>query len=228
MKSLPSTSKRTRYNCSGFISAWSGSIFEFKSGMRVRIIHEVDHLNGGGNQFNWTSQHMVKQAESFMDWFKKTFHQNPAHVYLIRPALLFDNATVHNARDPDALNTAKLNVNPGGKQPKMKDDCYFDNDGDEIIQKMQFEVRTPKGMKQILTERGYNVVGILKKGMQELTSAEPDFQEDLRHNVLIHAIRNENDHAEVLHSPKFHCELNPKEMHWNEGKRIYRNGRFQE
>ncbi len=46
-----------------------------------------------------------------------------------------------------ALQVNELNVKPGGKQPKMRD---------SIVQPMNFNDGTPKGMKKILEERGVN------------------------------------------------------------------------
>ncbi|EQC40132.1 hypothetical protein SDRG_02782 [Saprolegnia diclina VS20] len=34
---------------------------------------------------------------------------------------LFDNSTNHGAFSADALNTSNMNLNPGGKQPKLRD-----------------------------------------------------------------------------------------------------------
>ena len=73
-------SKGTAYNVSGFISAWDSPIIKFNDGRVIRVIHECGDPNRSGNQYNWTSEHMVNQVDEFMDWFAEKFHQNPAHI----------------------------------------------------------------------------------------------------------------------------------------------------
>ena len=57
----------------------------------------------------------------------------------------------------DGLNSAKMNVNSGGKQPKMHQ-TFFGSDN--TLQSMVFPSNhsqypnEPKGMKQVLIERG--------------------------------------------------------------------------
>ena len=67
----------------------------------------------------------------------------------------FDNSSSHNAYASDALNAKTMNVNPGGKQPKMRDTIFNGQ-----IQHMVFpsdypnlELQNkPKGMHIILQE----------------------------------------------------------------------------
>lgn len=158
-----------------------------------------------------------------MDRFAEQFHQDPDHVEWVRHVLVFDNATVHTAKEEDALSVVKLNVNPGGKQPKMKDGWYHNEDGHKVMQRMQFQDGSPKGMRQILEERGYITQGMREKDLQNALSKEPDFEEDKKHTILRDAVYRKNEYAVVMYSPKYHCELNPKEMHWNSGKKKYRN-----
>ncbi|CAJ0633150.1 15245_t:CDS:2, partial [Entrophospora sp. SA101] len=62
----------------------------------------------------------------------------------------FDNSTNHGSYKPDALVASRVNLNPGGKQPKMKDTVFEPNN---IFQSMVFEDGIPKGMKQVLVEK---------------------------------------------------------------------------
>ncbi|CAJ0633494.1 10405_t:CDS:2 [Entrophospora sp. SA101] len=62
----------------------------------------------------------------------------------------FDNSTNHGSYKSDALVASRMNLNPGGKQPKMKDTVFGPNN---IFQSMVFEDGIPKGMKQVLVER---------------------------------------------------------------------------
>ena len=174
-------SKGTGYNCSGFISAWTGAVIKFKDGRVVRVVHEVGDPKRNGNQYNWTGEHMVKQTDEFLDWFEETFHQNSEHIELVRPALVFDDATHHTAREKDALKSTNLNV---GIMMMMRDGWYHDDDGHKIVQSMQFGDNMAKGMKQILKERGYITTGLNRNDMRKALAKEPDFVEDARHTIL--------------------------------------------
>ena len=63
----------------------------------------------------------------------------------------FDHSSGHTAFADDALNVNKMNVRPGGAQPKMRDTIWRGR-----VQKMVLRDGTPKGMKQVLIERGIN------------------------------------------------------------------------
>src|SRR5205085_8950336 len=76
----------------------------------------------------------------------------------------FDNSTSHGAFAPDALVASRMNVNPSGKQPQMRDTKF-----NSQVQKMNFPddyfdqtLRgKPKGMKQILEERQLMKPGLI-------------------------------------------------------------------
>ncbi|KAJ7128547.1 hypothetical protein C8R44DRAFT_732881 [Mycena epipterygia] len=83
---------------------------------------------------------------------------------------IFDNSSAHGSLAPDALTTTKMNVNPGGKVPEMRDTIIPDSNPHGHAgeaQKMTFDKNLPadhpykefeglpKGMKVILAERGY-------------------------------------------------------------------------
>ena len=51
----------------------------------------------------------------------------------------------------DPLDISKMNVKPGGAQPKMHDTVW-----EGQVQKMCLDSGVPKGMKMILEERGIN------------------------------------------------------------------------
>ncbi|KAJ7221810.1 hypothetical protein C8J57DRAFT_1253925 [Mycena rebaudengoi] len=87
---------------------------------------------------------------------------------------VFDNSSAHGSLAKDALTATKMNVNPGGKVPDMHDtviplDNPYGHGGK--IQKMTFDKDLPadhphkqfeglpKGMKVILSERGYTKNG---------------------------------------------------------------------
>ena len=73
---------------------------------------------------------------------------------------LSDQSSGHTAYDDDALIVSRMNVKPGGCQPKMRDTVY-----DGVTQRMVFD---PKGMKQILIERHINVKGMRAAEIQRV------------------------------------------------------------
>ena len=62
----------------------------------------------------FTSDHLLKQA---VDIFEEV-HPEALGIFL------FDNAPSHRKVTDDALNADKMNVGPGGKQPKMRDTVF--------------------------------------------------------------------------------------------------------
>jgi hypothetical protein len=109
-----------------------------------------------------------------------------------------------------------MNLNPGGKQPKLRE-TYFGEDG--IKQDMIFssnyhipELREqPKGLKQVLIERGLWPSGGLKlEEARKIMSQQPDFlmQKGRVEEVIVAAGHK------VIFYPKFHCELNYIENFW--------------
>ena len=65
---------------------------------------------------------------------------------------LFDQSSGHTAYAEDSLNANRMNVNPGGSQPKMHNTTW---NGSE--QKMVDQNGIPKGMRKVLEERGVDV-----------------------------------------------------------------------
>ena len=70
----------------------------------------------------------------------------------------FDQSTNHNAMAVDALIATRMNLSPGGVQPKMRDGWYINEHGEKCVQSMIFPdnhqlKEKPKGIKQVLKER---------------------------------------------------------------------------
>jgi hypothetical protein len=71
----------------------------------------------------------------------------------------FDNSSNHSSFAPDALLASRMNLFPGGNQPKMRDGWNYQKN---LPQSMTFDENDristlqgqPKGQKQILMERG--------------------------------------------------------------------------
>ncbi|KAF4621818.1 hypothetical protein D9613_012166 [Agrocybe pediades] len=112
----------------------------------------------------WNAERLIKQVTTrAIPIFEKMYPGAVAEFF-------FDQSTAHGAFAPDALNANEMNVNPAGKQRKMKDTTIPDNNPNNSlrgkIQTMVFSPNLPpdhpfyefrglpKGMKYILKERG--------------------------------------------------------------------------
>jgi len=62
----------------------------------------------------WTAVHFIRQIDRSIDIFNATYPGARAVYYI-------DCSSNHHAFAPDALVASKMNVNPGGKQPLMRD-----------------------------------------------------------------------------------------------------------
>lgn len=114
----------------------------------------VHYLEYGGGTW-WTGDRMVDQAVyEAIPIFKLAFPGCDA-------LFAFDNASNHSSFASDALVASKMNLNPGGNVPHMRDGFVHRDGQMGWVQPMQFgdlDERTtlrnkPKGMKAILQER---------------------------------------------------------------------------
>ena len=129
------------------------------------------------------------------------------------PVFLVDHSPIHKAKPEDALNVNHMNLNSGGKQPKMRNGYYFmDLDGDsiKIEQSMVFEedhekAGQPKGLKVVCAERFGDdfVIGKSKKDLQAHLAEEDDFKN--AKTVLAEVV--EPYGGEIIFGVKFHPEL---------------------
>jgi len=99
-----------------------------------------------------------------------------------------------------------MNVHPGGAQPRMSNTYYNGK-----LQQMVFPDGTPKGMKQVLLERGVNVSKMKAKEMREKLQSIHDFKYEKTKTETL--LLNNGFNAYFI--PKFHCELNPIERVWH-------------
>uniref|UniRef100_U9UV46 Uncharacterized protein n=1 Tax=Rhizophagus irregularis (strain DAOM 181602 / DAOM 197198 / MUCL 43194) TaxID=747089 RepID=U9UV46_RHIID len=100
----------------------------------------------------WKSEHMLDQL----------VHQAIPIFELLHPGCIgvfcFDQSTNHNAMAADALIASKMNLSPGGAQPKMRDGWYINEHDERCAQSMIFPNNhklkgQQKGIKQVLKER---------------------------------------------------------------------------
>ena len=124
-----------------------------------------------------------------------------------------------------------MNVNPGGKQPKMRNTTFNGQVQYLVFPEDYLDVELrgkPKGMRIILQERGLwkeGMIGFCKNNspgedccMQHILEQQEDFrnQRCLLQEVI------ENLGHKVIFYPKFHCEFNFIEIYWGDSKRYAR------
>ena len=156
----------------------------------------------------WNSNKFLEQVEAAIKIAKVKYPCDQFNVFWF-----FDHSSGHTAFAEDALNANRMNVNPGGKQPLMHDTIY---NGE--LQKMVLADGTPKGMKMVLMERNVNVSGMKAEDMRLALQQMHDFKYEktkLEHLLTNHGYRG-------IFIPKFHCELNPIERVWAQGKKYTR------
>jgi len=73
----------------------------------------------------------------------------------------------------DALDVAKMNVNPGGAHRKMRDTVR-----QGCVQKMTFNLGIPKGMWKVLEELGVNITGMVADQMKKYLAEHDDFKNE--------------------------------------------------
>ena len=157
------------------------------------------------------SPKFLTQVEKAINIFERKY---PNHTALF----LFDNAPSHCKCSDDSLNAKKMNVNPGGKQPVMRDTLW---NGE--VQKLVDNNGIPKGPKLVLEERGVNTDSLNAKELRDILDKHPDFTTQ---TTLVEELITSRSHI-CLFFPKFHCELNAIERVWCHAKnyaRKYVNG----
>ena len=156
-------------------------------------------------------------SEKFMDQIKMAVRiaevkypkcDNWRHVWI------FDHSSCHSAMPDDGLDVSKMNVNPGGKQRVMRDGFW-----DGKIQRMNYAIGIPKGLRVALEERGINTHGMNGDQMREILRGHEDFKNE---KSLIERFLVEEKKHIVYFLPKFHPELNPIERVWAQSKKYAR------
>ena len=87
----------------------------------------------------------------------------------------FDQAKIHTTYDDDALLASRMNVNPGGAQPKMRTSPMIFHGRPQA---MTFPDGTPKGLKVVLEERGVNVSKMKKEDTVDTLNEFEDFKNE--------------------------------------------------
>ena len=89
----------------------------------------------------WTSEKFIKQLEKEVQISEVKYPKSEQwkHVWV------FDSSSCHTARADDALDVNRMNVNPGGKQPKMRDTVWAGK-----VQKLTYSLGIPKELRVVL------------------------------------------------------------------------------
>jgi hypothetical protein len=139
---------------------------------------------------------------------------------------MVDNSQGHAAYAEDALLASRMNLRPGGKQACMRDGWFIQN-GRKVTQMMIFPQDhpefpdQPKGIKQVLTERGLWInnlhmhcktcaPGATSCCAKQILELQPDFKAQ---RSLVQEVIEAAGHL-CIFLPKFHCELNFIEFFW--------------
>ena len=162
-------------------------------------------LYGESKEGYWTNEKFMEQMKHAVAIAKIRYPKEEGW----KVVWVFDQSSCHKAMASDALDVAKMNVNPGGKQSKMRDTVWAGQP-----QKMCFNIGIAKGMKRVLKERGINADVLNAEQMREILRNHDDFKTEKP--KLIKFIEAEGHSGLFL--PKFHPELNPIERIWAQSK----------
>ena len=189
------------------------------------------YFKAGKNRDGYfTFEDLLHQVNNAIDIFEQRFPGT-------RAVFAFDNAPTHQKRAADALSARHMPKGPGwnskmapkrmrpGRLPSgEQQELYFPSDHPKYANMF-------KGMAQILSERGYNVLNLRAecKGFKcrdllnncccrNILFHQPDFKD--QKPALIEHIEQRGHIA--LFYPKFHCELNFIEQCWGYAKYRYR------
>ena len=159
---------------------------------------------GENKEGYWTSDKFLSQMDCAVKIAEIKYPKEIGY----RLIWLFDNSSCHNAYADDALNASLINAKPGGKQLCMRDTVWNGK-----VQRMVFNIGIPKGLIQVLTERGKYHKKLKLDDMRKELSSHNDFKEKTK---LEHFL-NDRGHVCIM-LPKFQCELNPIERCWGKAK----------
>ena len=164
---------------------------------------------GENKEGYWTSEKFMAQIKVAVTIAEVKYPREEG----FRIVWIFDHSSCHGAYAEDALNAYKMNVKPGGKQPAMRNTIWRGKG-----YSMVFNLGVPKGLLQVLKERGIDTRGMKIEDMRKELASHEDFKEE---KTKIEHYLNDRGHCCML-LPKFHCEINPIERCWAQAKRYIR------
>ena len=129
---------------------------------------------------------------------------------------LFDQSSGHTPMADDTLNAKRLNLNPGGQQPKMQDTTY-NGKPQSLVFKRGPNKGIAKGAYQILLERGYAPEDLKKLKLEGCIKELEKHDDFTNAKCMLENYIVQQGH-QCLFIPKYHCELNPTERCWGKSK----------
>ena len=163
---------------------------------------------GTDSQGYWNSEKFMNQVKQAVTIAEIKYPQESNTI-----VFLFDQSSGHTAYDSDSLHVVRMNVNPGGGQPAMRDTTYNGR-----VYKLVDSNGVPKGMRQVLIERGVDVRGMKAPDMRRVLREMPDFKYE---RSKVEKYLCGRGHRAIF-IPKFHCEINPIERCWGAAKHYTR------
>ena len=121
---------------------------------------------GENKEGYWTSEKFMAQIKDAAQIVEMKYPRDQGY----RLVWIFDHSSCHGAYADDALNAYKMNVKPGGKQPAMRNTIWR---GKEYS--MVFNLGIPKGLQQVLTERGIDTRGMKLEDMRKELASHDNF-----------------------------------------------------
>jgi len=112
----------------------------------------------------WTAEKFLTQLKTAATLAEIKYPQDKGY----RLYFVFDHSSCNGTYAADALDASKMNLRPGGKQPRMHDTYWQGR-----LQRMVFRDGTPKGLKNVLIERGIDVRGMKLEDMRNEISTHP-------------------------------------------------------
>lgn len=203
---------------SDFISPLTGrAVIRDESGNVVKDARRIIYPGPSGDLW-WNSRQVIAQVRDLLAIHEEA---HPGKTALC----VFDHSPTHTTLPPDGLNAFGMNMSDGGKQRRQRDTVIPQSNPDIACrgraQRMTLEDgQTPKGLRTVLEERGFNVRGMRAKCvpacspennaccMARLLSKQDDFAQQ---PTELESLITEAGHL-CIYLPKYHCELNPIEM----------------
>ena len=164
----------------------------------------------------WTSDKFMKQMLGAVKIAEAKYPKEKG----FRLFWVFDQSGCHMAISDDSLNVNRMNAKEGGAQPCMHDTVYKGKTiyMTKIVRKIGERMRVPRGMIDVLKQRGCYRPKMKVVDMCQELSKHHDFID--KKNKLEYFLHGRG-HA-CLFIPKFHCEVNPIERCWAQAKRYTR------
>ena len=203
---------------SEFITPETGRlVFRDANGVILEEAQKIIFPGANGDPW-WDAAQLIVQVEHAIGVFEKA-HPNCVCLFV------FDQSSAHASLAPDALHAFEMNKSDGGKQRKQRDTIIPLTNPDPQFcgkpQPMTLANGQPKGLKQVLEERGFKNLSNLRAKCSPICSVDStdccmahllNQQDDFKYQEsMLEAVIQKAGH-ECIFLPKFHCELNPIEM----------------